>query len=201
VNPPQLPLRIQTKSLSSSRVIQGSSQTNLHSSMTSPTDTISPNSAVRSSMDMGFRIRSRSETDHRPREESVREARRKFEEREQIKDERAAREAVKAIEKQNLKDARQMEKGRRSTASEGSRSKRSKSDLLAHEKGDKFVGRDYNSVPLQTPPHTADTVDPPRGSRTTTSTTKKKTHSAWTTFMMWLRTRFLRMARTSSRKP
>jgi hypothetical protein len=149
-------------------------------------------------MDKGFRIRSRSEVDPRMRSESIREARRKFEEKEQAKAERIAQAEVKAIEKRNLREARQVEKGhRKSTASEGSRSKRSKSDLTApHEKTDGFVGWDYNSVPLQTPPHTAeDGFDPPKRSRTAASTTKKKTHSAWTSFMMWLRTRLLRMGK------
>jgi len=151
-------------------------------------------------MERGLRIRSRSDVaEGFSREETVREARRKFEEREQMKEEKAAQAAVKALEKQNMKEARQIEKGRRSTASEGTRSKRSKSDLLAQEKGDQVIGRDYNSIPLQAPPQTTDDFDPPRPTRQTTST-KKKTHSAWTTFMMWLRTRFLRMGRSSRKK-
>ena len=132
------------------------------------------------------------------RNESIREARRKFEEKEQAKAERFAQAEVKAIEKRNLREARLMEKiHRKPAANERTKSKRSKPDLTALlEKQDGFVGRDYNSVSIQTPPHTAeDGFDPPRHSRTGASATKKKTRSAWASFMMWLRTRLLRMGK------
>jgi hypothetical protein len=201
-------LRIQTKPTSSSRLVHGtSSQTNIHSSLTdlssdiiSPVDTMSPASAIRSSMDRGYRIRSNSQVDTRSRAESIREARRKFEEKELAKEHKAHLAEVKAIEKQNLREAKQMEKGgRKSSFSDTiTRSKRSKSDLTTQEKGDTFLGRDYNSVPVLSPPVTTDdNFGPPKRSRTTASTTKKKTQSAWTQFMLWLRTRFLRMSKSA----
>lgn len=203
-NPIQPNLRIQTKPTSSSRLVHSNSLTNLHSSLTnlssdliSPVDTMSPASAIRTSMDRSYRIRSNSQVDTRARVESIREARRKFEEKELAKEQKAHLAEVKAIEKQNLREARQVEKGqRKSSFSDTNRSKRSKSDLTAQEKGETFIGRDYNSVPVLEPPLTAeDNFEPPKRSRTGASTTKKKTHSAWTQFMMWLRTRILRMSK------
>jgi hypothetical protein len=206
-NATQPSLRIQTKPTSSSRLVHGTSQTNIHSSLTdlssdiiSPVDTMSPASAIRSSMDKGYRIRSNSQVDTRSREESIREARRKFEEKELAKEQKAHLAEAKAIEKQNLREAKQMEKGgRKSSLSDTiTRSKRSKSDLTAQEKGDTFLGRDYDSVPVLSPPVTTDdNFEPPKRSRTTASTTRKKTQSAWTQFMLWLRTRFLRISKSA----
>lgn len=156
---------------------------------------MSPASAIRNSLDKGFRIRSRSEVDTHVRSETIQEARRKFQEKEQAKEEKAAREEIKALEKRQQKEARQMERGhRRSSASNDTRSKRSKSDLTMQEK-DVFVGRDYNSVlQQQTPTFTGvgeEQLYQPRRS----GTAKLKTHSAWTKFVMWLRTRFIRMGK------
>jgi hypothetical protein len=195
-------LRLQTKVTSTSRL--GNSQSNIPPSfsnlsqdMISPVDTISPASAIRTSIDRGHRIRSHSQVDSRARTESIREARRKFEEKELAKEQKAQLAEVKAIERQNLREAKQMEKSaRKSSVSETTRPKQSKSDLTAQEKGGGFIGRDYNSVPVLSPPLTTDEIpEPPRRTRTGASTTKKKTHSAWTQFMMWLRTRFLRMGK------
>jgi hypothetical protein len=151
-------------------------------------------SSLRTSIDKGFRIRSRSEVDTRGRHETIAEERRKFQEREQAKEEKAARDEVKAMEKKNYKEAREQERRhRRSSASEGTRSKRSKSDLtMRTEKSESTVGRDYESVPTQFAPYMGANLDEyPR--RTHKDSTKKKTHSAWQKFMMWLRTRFIRI--------
>jgi hypothetical protein len=144
-------------------------------------------------MDKGFRIRSRSEVDTRPRAETIQEARRKFQEKEQAKEEKAAREEIKALEKKQHKEAKEIERQhRRSSASEATRNKRSRSDLTSYEKADGLIGRDYNSAPYNDPPIPAEDifVPPPRG-----NTAKRKTHSAWTKFVMWLRTRILRMSK------
>lgn len=201
----QQPLRIQTKQPSSSRQL-ATSHTNLslHThDLTSPSETptmISPVSAIRTSMDKGFRIRSRSEVDSRSRTETIQEARRKFQEKELAKEEKAAREEIRALEKRNQKEARvQIERGhRRSSASDAARRKRSKSDLTMTEKGDSFlVGREYDSVMVQTPPAFGEFAgEGNMGARQREGAlkeTKKKTHSAWTKLMMWLRTRFIRM--------
>ncbi|KAI9744594.1 MAG: hypothetical protein M1818_002123 [Claussenomyces sp. TS43310] len=198
-------LHIQTMPTSSTRLTEGNSQTNLHSTRTilspdlaSPADTVSPMSAVRTSMDMEFRIRSRSEVDTRARRDSIQEARRKFHEKEQAKAEKVAQQEVRELEKRNTKEARRVERSvRKSTASDGTRSKRSKSDLtIPYEKENEFVGRDYDTAEQRPPPNMGDdSLKPPRRSRAA-SGTKKKTHGAWTTFMMWFRTRLLRMGRS-----
>lgn len=205
------PLRIQTKQ-SSSRLALATSQSSLHNNspifsneLASPTDTMSPLSqTVRSSIDKGFRLRSRSEVD-RDRTLTIQEARRKFQEKEQAKEERAAREDIRAREKRDQKEARQIERAhghRRSSASgDTAKSKRtrSKSDLTLRtdEKSDPmgFVGRDYASIPQQTLPVAVEELGQPVRSQTKISNTKKKTHSAWTKLMMWLRTRFIRIGK------
>lgn len=159
---------------------------------------------VRSSIDKGFRLRSRSEVD-RDRTLTIQEARRKFQEKEQAKEERAAREDIRAREKRDQKEARQIERAhghKRSSASgDTAKSKRtrSKSDLTLRtdEKSDPmgFVGRDYASIPQQTLPVAVEELGQPVRSQTKISNTKKKTHSAWTKLMMWLRTRFIRIGK------
>jgi hypothetical protein len=205
------PLRLQTKTATGSRLGFAGSQSNLHSTLfsddlTSPTDTMSPSSAFRASIDKDrhYRLRSRSDVETRPHADTVRDLRRRFEEKEQAKEERAAREAVKALEKKNFKEAKTMEKAaRKSTASERPRMMRDRTDSEnISEKsgyggdvgGTGFVGREYGGLPIQTPPHT-DGWEQPRERGRHASATKKKTHSAWTTFMMWLRTRFLRISK------
>jgi len=198
----QQTLRLQTKlPPTSSRLALATSTTPTFSpELISPLDNMSPASpSLRSSIDKGFRIRSRSgEVDTRVRSETIQEARRKFQEKEKLKEEKAAKEEIRAMEKKQQKEARQIEKGhRQSSASESTttRSKRSKSDLTMREKGDDFFGRDYNTVSLSTPPFIAEEHEQPNRSHTAMSNTKKKTHSAWTKLMMWLRTRFIRLGK------
>lgn len=198
----QHPLRITTsKQGSSSRLALVSSHTSLHlhsalsSDINSPADMMSPASALRSSLD-GFRIRSRSDASHPPvRAEAIQEARRKFLEKELAKDEKAAREEVRQLEKRNQKEAQKIDRGhRRSSASDRTRSKRSKSDLTIHEKPEGLVGREYSSVVKQQTPTLmpGDTFSQKRRS----GAAKLKTHSAWTKFVMWIRTRFIRMGKS-----
>jgi hypothetical protein len=158
-----------------------------------------PASAMRTSIEKGgIRLRSHSEAT-KGRSETIEEARRKFHQREQAKDEKFAKEEVRALEKKNQKEARMVERGhRRSSASEGGRNKPpTKSDPTMQEKGF-FVGGEYGSVPGQPPPNieeeAGDGHNGTRKSYTGFSGTKHKTHSTWTKFVMWLRTRFLRMS-------
>ncbi|PBP25896.1 hypothetical protein BUE80_DR003194 [Diplocarpon rosae] len=199
--PPQHHLRItSTKQASSCRLALAKSHSSLHSSLhntplstdiTSSSDIMSPASAIRESLDKGFRIRSRSEVDTHVRAETIREARRKFQEKENLKEEKAAREDIKALEKRQQKEARQIDRGhRRSSASDRTRSKRSKSDLTTQEKTDGFLGRGYETAQeQQTPTFGEEELCQPSRSHTA----KRKTHSAWTKFVMWIRTRFIRM--------
>lgn len=219
---PTLPaLRITTKNNSSSRLGlypgNGTSQSNLHSSfitspddIISPVDTMSPLSTIRNSMDKGFRLRSRSEnaemhSTDRPDISAIQEAKRKFAERERLKQEKAEIAEVKALERANRKEARMYEKtgGRQSSKSISSaRSKRSKSDLTTNalEKGgEMFMAQDYNAMAEGQAPPNLEEEYVPRKRRNTANSTKKKTHSAWTTFMIWLRTRFLRVGKSTRR--
>lgn len=200
-------LRIQTKQSSSSRLALAASRTSLEDHLSplspniiSPVETMTPVSAIRTSIDKGFRIRSRSEADSRYRAEDIQAARRKWMEREQAKEEKVAREEIRQMEKRNQKEARQIERGhRRSSASEHTRAKRSKSDLTMQSEKGGPLGRDYSTTASQGPPSTAlgaqGADEMPGRSRTSTATAKKKTHSAWTKFMMWFRTRFIRLGK------
>jgi hypothetical protein len=208
---PTLPsLRVQTKNNSSLRLAPGNSQSNLHSSfitspdLISPVDTMSPSSALRTSMEKGFRLRSRS--DGVAETITIQEARRQFEERERAKEEKAELAEQKAQERRNAREARLLEKSRTKSNGSEPRTKRSKSDPTPQEKGDGFMARDYDNLPTQAPPKISENFEEfqpsqPRRSRTgtTASNTKKRTHSAWTTFMIWLRTRFLRMGKPRRR--
>ncbi|KAK4204018.1 hypothetical protein QBC40DRAFT_8610 [Triangularia verruculosa] len=70
-------------------------------------------SPLRSSLDMANfpRLRSRSELDTANRAEKIRAARRKFEERENIKEEKYDREMIKKRERRDTKEASRIEKG------------------------------------------------------------------------------------------
>lgn len=176
-------LRIQTKS-STSRLALATSNTSagLQSpALVSPTDTMSP-SSMRPSMDHGFRIRSRSDVNTRDRSTTIQEERRKFEAREQAKEEKAAKEEIRQREKRNQREARAMDSGhRRSSASEGIRAKRSKSDLSRSEKVDGGFATDYNSTSRQNPPYfEAATGLPPPPRAHKKESPKRKTHGAWT---------------------
>ncbi|KAI9648064.1 hypothetical protein NHQ30_002692 [Ciborinia camelliae] len=202
----QQTLRIQTKlPPTSSRLALANSHTSLTLSpeVTSPLDNMSPASpSIRQSME-GFRIRSRSEVDNHLRPETIQEARRRFQEKEKAKEEKAAREEIRAMEKKQQKEARQIERGhRRSSASDNAptRSKRSKSDLTIQEKSEGLFGQNYNAASISTPPFLSEERGSPGRSHTAMSNTKKKTHSAWTKLMMWLRTRFMRLGKKTGRR-
>lgn len=200
----QEPLRIQTKS-SPSRLALGTSSTSLHihnpvggltanPELGSPSETMSP-SSLRTSIE-GFRLRSRSEAGDSHRPETIQEARRRFYEREQAKEEKLAREEIKIREKQAQKEARQIErKHRRSSAASEARSKRSKSksDPSRNEKRSGSLTREHFQPGHNAYRYPHPYIEPP--SKSFTKSAKKKTHSAWTKLMMWLRTRIIRMGR------
>lgn len=206
-------------------------------------------SPLRTSLEMaaaGFpRLRARSELDTATRVENIRAARRKFEERERIKEEKHDREMIRKREARDNKEAARIEKGEApsrpsmhrkrtptalSTVSEpgakptkGKRSVHSSSVLGfsapagsggvgigigrrrhtdeptmtgADEKQTAFAARRYESVSLQTPPAFGVTVDdvhfepaPRRGSGA-----KHKTQSYWQGFLLWFRTKLLRLS-------
>ncbi|KAH8883619.1 hypothetical protein GQ53DRAFT_786770 [Thozetella sp. PMI_491] len=86
----------------------------LPASLAAPSSPVSvaPMSPIRSSLEAaGFpRLRSRSEVDTGSHADNIREARRKFEERERAKEEKYAREAIKKRERRDTKEAHRIEK-------------------------------------------------------------------------------------------
>ncbi|KAG9245496.1 hypothetical protein BJ878DRAFT_479178 [Calycina marina] len=172
--------------------------------ITSPSDSMTSASVLRSSFDNGFRTRSYSNEVHsrqRSNTETIAEARRKFDEREALKDEKAAREEVRKRERETQRQAKKIERGhRRSSASDATRAPRSKSDLTMQsysEKSGSFAGADNSSVQHTDPEETEE--QHPTRSYTATSAVKMKTHGTWTKFMMWLHTRFLRLGNRKSK--
>jgi len=157
-------------------------------------------SPLRSSLDMGgFRLRSRSEVDTFTRQEHVREARRKFEAKERAKEEKYARE-------QSRKEAHKQERGqpRLRKESHGSqpgaintaglhRRRTPKPDVATEEPNEKGVhaGQEADGI-LDSQPR-ADSVQFKSPKRTKTA--KHKTMGVWTSFMLWLRTRLLKLGR------
>jgi hypothetical protein len=216
--------------------------------VTSPPPVASPSSSVaqqplsplRSSLDMaasGFRIRSRSEVgvDSAARQEGLRQARRKFEEKEKLKDEKWAREQVRKREDAATKEANKFfktqeklfkESGRSSTStdvrptasrkntpptaakpssvSSGAAGKEARKDpgkgsgtfgRVESEKGLGFQSRKYDSTMAGQTPRAADEVvfqQAPRRS----NTAKQKTQGAWTSFILWLKIKILRMGKS-----
>ncbi|KAH6960611.1 hypothetical protein DER45DRAFT_611544 [Fusarium avenaceum] len=170
-------------------------------------------SPLRSSLDMsGFRLRSRSEVDTATRQENVREARRKFEEKEKAKEEKYHRDQVR---KQERAEAHRFTKNGRKSSFANSRIScdrmSSSTDIrptisrkntgngvglgltTENEKVD-FATRSYDTAP---PGHSlgARADDVHFQSTQRTNTTKRKTTSTWTAFVLWLRTRLLKLGR------
>jgi len=202
------PLRVQTKqySSSSSRLAR-ESHTSLSSTLmlapdyASPTDTISPTSAIRSSIDdLGMRLRSRSDSNYR-NADTIEEARRKWDLEQKQKEERYARKEIKKLEKVNKADAKERVGGghhRRSSASEATRSKRSRSDLtIQQEKQGMFEAYDYDTVQTLEPPVIGREAEGPERLQKDNSA-KKKANSTFQVVLMWFRTRILRMKKKSS---
>jgi hypothetical protein len=161
---------------------------------------------------MGFRMRSRSEVDTAAHREQVREARKKFEEKQRVKEEKYARAAVEKRDRAATKEAVKFEKtqaqlmkgpgamtgtssGRNSSSAEArpSASRKSTRDGYSSEAEKMgFASSLYNSTAPATSPR-ADDVSPDASRRMHTA--KKKTQSAWTAFMLWVRHRLLKLGR------
>lgn len=172
-------------------------------------------SPLRSSLDMGgFRLRSRSEVDTATRQEHVREARRKFEEKEKAKEEKYAREQIRKQERAESREAHRFNKhGRKGSfgTSRISCDRASSTDIrpsmsrkntgtglglglsTENEKVD-FASRGYDTVTTgQTPRARTDDVHFESSRRNNTA--KRKTTGTWTAFVLWLRTRLLKLGR------
>lgn len=167
-----------------------------------------PLSPLRNSLDMsGFRLRSRSEVDTVTRQEQVREARRKFEAREKAKDEKHAQRQLRKRERADNKEAgkhdrARLRKGSSATTSVSSstgksssqetRSRKSTGQSVMREKAD-FASNGYDAAATGQAPMRAEEVQfqTPKRQRTA----KRKTTGVWTAFMLWFRTRLLKMGR------
>lgn len=224
---------------------------------TSPSSTVSSSISpvMRSSFEaVNFpRLRAKSDIDTATRQDHLREARRKFEAREQAKEEKHAREQIKRREREDNKRALEAERqakaqrkereaarlaleaaemaeaalphnkqhnrkssgnssGRPSTSR--MRSSRTISQQQQRERErereqleqqqvqdpEKFASGNYESMETRTPPafgQRAGTARTPSyEAPRRTQTAKRKTHGAWTAFILWLRTRLLRLKKT-----
>lgn len=197
---------------------------------------------------VNFRLRSKSELDTATRADHLREARRKFEARERLKEEKYAREEIKRRERAENKRAQALEKeaiacrkerdlarqraeaialaeamplhskhSRKISSNTSGRPslQRSPSSHLGRASLDpekfasgsydpeKFASGNYESMETSTPPAFGQqaggragskgaSFDAPRRAHTAA---KRRTHGAWQAFILWLRTRLLKLSR------
>ncbi|ORY57738.1 uncharacterized protein BCR38DRAFT_354042 [Pseudomassariella vexata] len=211
-----------------------SSSANVHASThyyASPSNSVAPMSPFsRSSFDSNFRLRAKSDLDTATRAEHLREARRKFEMKEQAKEEKYAREEIRRREKADNKRVLELEKQAAAMRKEREAEKRRQDAAALAEAmprdskhvrkisggatssgqpstarrvhpamslSERFTSSNYDSMETRSPPSfgneagSAPNVTFEKVKRTNTA--KRKTHGAWTMFILWLRTRLLRM--------
>ncbi|KAG9255923.1 uncharacterized protein F5Z01DRAFT_525010 [Emericellopsis atlantica] len=178
----------------------------------SATATNSPLSPLRSSLDMNnFRIRSRSDVDTSTRQEQVRAARRKFEEKERAKQEKYTREQTRKQHhhhhhhkarksslgtRSSTSEQRPPAMPRRSTAHEKSELEAS-NGLFSHEpeEEEEEEQRQSTATTTTTPVGPTDMNDVRFGPNNRRRDAKRKTTGAWTAFVLWFRTRLLKLGR------
>ncbi|TFB02336.1 hypothetical protein CCMA1212_005626 [Trichoderma ghanense] len=149
-----------------------------------PVCSTSPISPFRTSLDMnGFRLRSRSEMDSSTRQEQVREARRKFEAKEKEKEEKYAREQIKKRERADAKEAHKIERAQANKR----KTSFGYTTPISSARNSSSVREKTESDPL----NGGQAQDAPSRSKSA----KRRTNSLWTAFMLWLRTRLLKLAR------
>lgn len=224
------------------------SQHNILVSPSSPRAPAPMSPISRSSFEaVNFRLRSKSELDTATRADHLREARRKFEARERLKEEKYAREEIKRRERAENKRAQALEKeaiacrkerdlarqraetialaeamplnskhSRKISSNTSARPslQRSPSSHLGRASLDpekfasgsydpeKFASGNYESMETSTPPAFGQqagrggskgaSFDAPRRAHTAA---KRRTHGAWQAFILWLRTRLLKLSR------
>ena len=200
-HPPSSPLHVDTGT--SVTRLMADSQTNLSATPTSyrpRTDTISPAGTTsptsRSSFDMNFKLRRRDSPDPASRAASIRAMRQAFSEREAAKAEKAEREEFRKVQRKEKREERQR---RHSEA----RSMRSQKSTTFNEKHGGLQGMAYSNVP---PPTSEwDHGNHPDGGsfprrRTNASSANGSAKSSWVGFVVWLRTRLLKLRRMMSRR-
>lgn len=193
---------------------------------TSPSTSMSP---LRTSLE-GFRLRSRSELDSNYHQERIREERRRWQEKERIKDAKKAKEDQRKRERADMKEAQRFEREQqllhqeqqtqaKREAKEAARkqsftnsARNSSSEIIRPSISRKkttpdaeklamgelgFVSRNYeNTNQGQAPVAAAESIlEGPRRSQTA----KRKTQGAWTSFVLWFRTRILRLNNMAKR--
>lgn len=160
-------------------------------SASNPITSTSPISPFRTSLDVnGFRLRSRSEMDTVSRQEQVREARRKFEAKEREKEEKYAREQIRKRERADAKEAQKTERAQASKR----KTSFGHTSTLSSARNSSSVREKNESEPLNGGGRAADEqFQAPSRSKTA----KRRTNSLWTAFILWLRTRLLKLARRS----
>ncbi|RDA90011.1 hypothetical protein CP533_0894 [Ophiocordyceps camponoti-saundersi (nom. inval.)] len=162
-----------------------------------------PMSPLRSSLDIGgFRLRSRSDIDPVTRKEHVRLARRKFEEKERVKEEKYIRKRERASNREVQKLEREQTKGFRNTSrashssgagSPGLPRTTAPTGLGVFETDEKSAGTHNSSRFRRASQPRAEDVD--FNSARRAKTAKHRTMGVWTAFMLWLRTRLLKLGR------
>lgn len=167
------------------------------------------------------RLRSRSELYTGDRSEQIREARRKFEERERVKAEKHDREMLRKRERRDHKEAKEIEKqgirkssgsfekGRSSLSHRtsptfgGSMSgperapKHGRRSAEVAEKPVAFKSSNYDNMAGGMTPSFEPTVDDVafRSAARRNHSAKRKTQGYWNEFILWLRTRLFRLGR------
>lgn len=166
---------------------------------------------LRSSLDMGsFRLRSRSEVDTVTRKELVREARRRFEAKERAKDEKYEREQMRKRDRAGSREAQRQEREQVRNRKESQVSLSSGSISAAATPRLSSLRRcagTSRSASICEKRSTSyfDPESPPPDQNATSSirfssakrakAMKHRTMAVWTAFILWLRTRILKLRR------
>ncbi|KAI9795975.1 MAG: hypothetical protein M1825_001063 [Sarcosagium campestre] len=195
------PLRIHTNN--SLTQLVNTSQTNVSSTpmsfrplgdAASPLDAASPVS--RTSLDRAFRMRSKDTSTPASRAASIQAARQAFSEKEALKDQRLREEETRAAQREERKREKRIEAARRKAAI-GDKESRSRS------KGNAEMLKTTSYASL-TQAGNAATSNEPRGPANaprranTSATAKNQAQSTWVGFMIWLKTRILKLGRKMS---
>ncbi|KAK1969418.1 hypothetical protein LY78DRAFT_358310 [Colletotrichum sublineola] len=197
-------------------------------SSASPSTSGTAMSPLRTSLE-GFRLRSRSDLDSNYHQERIRLERHRWEEKERLKNEKRDKEEMRKRERADIKEAlrheREQQQMMKREAKEAARkqsfshsARNSSSDIIrpsisrkktapdaeklamgAAESGGGvgFASRNYESTDQGQAPVADDAMfEGPRRSLTA----KRKTQGAWTSFVLWFRTRILRLHDNMAKK-
>ncbi|KAJ0135084.1 hypothetical protein CTA2_2379, partial [Colletotrichum tanaceti] len=195
-------------------------------SSASPSTSVTAMSPLRTSLE-GFRLRSRSDLDSNYHQERIRQERHRWEEKERLKNEKRDKEEMRKRERADIREAQRHEREQqmmmRREAKEAARkqsfshsARNSSSDVIrpsisrkktatdaeklamgAAQGGVEFASRNYESTDQGQAPVAEEAMfEGPRRSLTA----KRKTQGAWTSFVLWFRTRILRLHDNMAKK-